>query len=91
MAEKKHSKSENLWRDLRAFAQQLGVEVRCEKLLRDIGYRVRSGSCSVYGKKVVLLDRNLPVRDRIDVLADELRENVPTNADVPADLRKLLN
>ena len=91
MAEKKHGKHEALWTELRGFAQQLGVEVRCEKLLGDTGYRVRSGSCSVHGKKVILLDRNLPVRDRIDVLAEELRENVPAKAELPPDLQKILN
>ena len=86
----KDNVQENLFRELRSFAAQCGVEVRCEKLPRDVGYRVRSGGCVVRGKKWVIVDRTLPARDRLDLLADELRESVGGELEIPASLQPFL-
>ena len=61
-----------LLEELKGAATRLGFEVREEKLLREVGYRVRSGSCRVRDKHVILLDRGLPVGAQIDILVDEL-------------------
>ncbi|MBI4514551.1 MAG: hypothetical protein HY699_01885 [Deltaproteobacteria bacterium] len=58
--------------ELKQLATQLGIEVREERLLREVGYRVRSGSCRVHEKNLILLDRGLPVTAQIDILANEL-------------------
>ncbi len=86
----KDNRQENLFRELRSFAEQCGIEVRCEKLPRDLGYRVRSGGCTVRGKKWVIVDRTLPARDRLDLLADEIRESVNGELEIPASLRPFL-
>lgn len=82
---------EGLFRELRGFAERCGVEVRCEKLSRDFGYRVRSGGCLVKGRKWVVVDRTLSVRDRLDLLADELKQSLEGNPEIPANLRALLD
>jgi len=64
-----------LLEELKAVAGRLGFEVREEKLLREVGYHVRSGSCRVRESHVILLDRNLPVTGQIDVLAEELAKH----------------
>ena len=61
-----------LLEELKAVATRLGFEVREEKLLREVGYRVRSGSCRVRETHVILLDRGLPPAPQIAVLVDEL-------------------
>lgn len=61
-----------LLEELKTVATHLGFEVREEKLLREVGYRVRSGSCRVREAHVILLDRGLPPAAQIDVLVDEL-------------------
>jgi hypothetical protein len=61
-----------LLEELKAAAQRLGLSVREEHLLREVGYRVRSGSCRVRDAQVIFLDRSLPVTAQIDVLVDEL-------------------
>jgi len=61
-----------LLEELKDAATRLGFEVREERLLREVGYRVRSGSCRVRDKHVILLDRGLPVGAQIDILVDEL-------------------
>jgi len=63
---------ESLLDELKAAAKTIGFEVRHEKLLREVGYRVRSGSCRVRGTRLLLLDRGLPAAAQIDVLVDEL-------------------
>lgn len=58
--------------ELKGVAAKLGLVVREEKLLREIGYRVRSGRCRVGEEQVIFLDRNTPPESQLDVLIDEL-------------------
>ncbi len=58
--------------ELKQLAERLGFEVREERLLREVGYRVRSGRCRVREKNLILIDRGLPVSAQIDILAGEL-------------------
>ena len=81
---------ERLFQELRDFAEQCGIKVRCEKLSRDLSYRVRSGSCTVNGRKWVIVDRTLPAADRLDFLADEIRESGKGGAEIPANLQPFL-
>ena len=66
------SDQQALLEELKTVAARLGFEVREEKLLREVGYRVRSGSCRVRETRVILLDRGLPPSAHIDVLAETL-------------------
>ncbi len=61
-----------LLEELKNAATRLGFEVREEKLLREVGYRVRSGSCRVRETQLIFLDRGLPPTAQIDILVDEL-------------------
>jgi hypothetical protein len=61
-----------LLEELKGLATRLGFDVRQEKLLREVGYRVRSGSCRVRDTRVILLDRALPNSAQIDILVEEL-------------------
>ncbi len=58
--------------ELKATATRLGFDVREEKLLREVGYRVRSGSCRLREKHVILLDRGLSASAQIEILVEEL-------------------
>jgi hypothetical protein len=86
----RQSKQEGLFKELKRFAEQSGFEVRCEKLLREVGYRVRSGSCSVNGRRWIILDRNLPPAERLDLLADAICDSVPETLTIPSNLQKYL-
>lgn len=59
-------------------AKQLNIEVRTEKLLREAGYRAKSGSCRVNGQEIILLDRDTGVAEQIEFLAAELAERQRT-------------
>lgn len=63
-----------LLEELKAVAEKLGLKVREERLLREVGYRVRSGSCRVRDQNVLFLDRGLPASTQIDILIEELAE-----------------
>jgi hypothetical protein len=79
-----------LCEELKEVARRLGVRVREETLLREVGYHVRSGACRVRGEDVIFLDRNLPPGDRVQVLLDELSgRDFETHYLTPA-LRRLL-
>ncbi len=60
--------------ELKGAAEKLGLKVREEKLLREVGYRVRSGRCRVGEEEVIFLDRNTPTDSQIDVLIEELAD-----------------
>jgi hypothetical protein len=55
-------------------AKRLNIHVRTEKLLREAGYRARSGSCRVRGQELILIDRDARIADQIEFLAAELAE-----------------
>jgi hypothetical protein len=66
------NKHEARLNDLIGAAKQMNIEVRSEKLLREVGYRVRSGRCRIKGQDLILLDRDAPISDQIEFLAAEL-------------------
>jgi hypothetical protein len=79
-----------LLEELKALAKQLGIRVREEKLLREVGYRVRGGSCRVHDQDMVFLDRDQPASERIEILVDELaRRNVDAEHLSPSVRRAL--
>ncbi|HEY2389433.1 MAG TPA: hypothetical protein VGK30_20965 [Candidatus Binatia bacterium] len=60
--------------ELKSAAQTLGFEVREEELLREVGYRPRSGVCRVGETRVILLDRRASGEERIEALCAVLAE-----------------
>lgn len=74
------TKRESRLQDLINAARQRNIEVRTEKLLREVGYRVRSGHCRVKGKELILLDRDASVSDQIEFLAMALAESIKERA-----------
>ena len=60
--------------DLTRAARELGFEVREEELLREVGYRPRSGVCRVGERDVILMDRKLSGPERVEVLCAALAD-----------------
>jgi hypothetical protein len=56
-------------------ARDRNIEVRTEKLLREVGYRVHSGRCRIDGREVILIDRDASVSDQIEFLSTALAES----------------
>lgn len=71
MAQVKHKQQLRL-QELIGAAKQMNIEVRTEKLLREIGYKPRSGRCRINGQEIILIDRDAPLSEQIEFLAAEL-------------------
>jgi hypothetical protein len=76
--------------ELKALAARVGFEVREEKLLREVGYQVRSGSCRVREQDLLFLDRDLPAASRMETLLDELARRDLREVYVSPELRRIL-
>ena len=72
MAATKKNKNEDALVELIAAAGRMNIEVRTEKLLREVGYHARSGGCSLKGRRILIVDRDAPLRDQIEFLTEEL-------------------
>ena len=83
-------RDEALCEELKEVARRLGVQVREETLLREVGYRVRSGGCRVRGEAVIFLDRTLTPGERLQVLLDELAGRDVERVYLSPALRRLL-
>ncbi len=72
MRHKVNAAAEAMLEELKGVARMLGFEVREEELLREVGYRARSGACRVGGTRVILLDRRAATDDRVEALCAAL-------------------
>ena len=85
------NKQEARLQELIAAAKALNLDVRTEKLLRETGYRARSGRCRVQGQELILIDRDVSIAEQIEFLAAELaalqQQNAPST-ETPAELTK---
>jgi hypothetical protein len=70
------NKQEARLQELILSAKRMNIHVRTEKLLREAGYRARSGRCRVRGQELILIDRDARIADQIEFLAAELAERV---------------
>jgi hypothetical protein len=64
-------KPEEVYRELRDIADKLGVGVE-EHNFRNAGIRVKSGSCVVHGKAMVIIDKHKSIGKKIRILASAL-------------------
>ena len=77
------NKNETLLQELITRAKRLGIEVRTEKLLREVGYRARSGRCRLKGQELIIIYRYSPLGDQVDFLATELSERGRGSSSLP--------
>ena len=73
MAQVKHKQQLRL-QELIGAAKQMNIEVRTEKLLREVGYRPRTGRCRINGQELILIDRDASLSDQIEFLSTLLAE-----------------
>jgi hypothetical protein len=77
------NKQEARLQELVLNAKRRNIHVRTEKLLREAGYRAKSGSCRVNGQEVILIDRDARISDQIEFLAGELAEREEPSSNLP--------
>jgi hypothetical protein len=74
MSDNKGTRLTRLADELAEAAKRLGLEVRREKILREVGYRARGGACRFREQNLIIIDRDMPPAEQVEVLADALRE-----------------
>jgi hypothetical protein len=73
MGEQKESRVLKLIDELCEAAERVGLTVRREKILREIGYRARGGACRLREQDLIILDRDQAPSDQLEILAEALR------------------
>jgi hypothetical protein len=61
-------KPDQTYQDLKELAEKLNVGVS-EQNFRSTGIKAKSGLCKVKGKNIILIDKQLSLQDKIEVLA----------------------
>ena len=82
------NKNEFLLQELIAKAKTQDIDVRTEKLLREVGYRVHSGRCRLKGQELIILDRDASLGDQVDFLAAELTKERPAATELTPDPKR---
>ena len=59
--------------ELATAAERVGMKVRRERLLREVGYRARGGACRFREKDLIIIDSAQPPAEQLEVLLDSLR------------------
>ena len=80
MGAPKKNRNETLLQELTQSAQQRNIEVRTEKLFREVGYHAKSGRCRLKGQDLIIIDRDTPVAEQVEFLASALEERDPKPA-----------
>lgn len=75
---------------LKEIGARIGLEVREERLVREVGYSVHSGRCRVKGVDVILLDRNVAIGERTDAMLESLAGCDLAEIYVEPELRQLI-
>lgn len=76
--------------ELKDVAESVGIQVRRERLKREVGYSVRSGLCRVKGEEVLLLEWDLSADLQVDLLVGVLAGRDLSAVNLTDDTRRLL-
>lgn len=74
MRASKKTKDDSALQELMTAAGRMNIEVRTERLLREVGYHARSGRCRLNGQDLIIIDRDAPLPDQVEFLTAELEE-----------------
>jgi hypothetical protein len=90
MGDNKGTRLLRLADELAEAARRVGLEVRREKIQREVGYRARGGACRFRDKNLVILDRDMPPGEQVEVLAEILRERALDDVYLSPAARRLV-
>src|SRR5208282_109988 len=63
----------SLVEELAQAAERVGLQVRRERLLREVGYRARGGACRLRERDLLIIDSAQPPAEQLEVLLEALR------------------
>jgi len=73
MSEQNNSRTERVLDELIEAAERVGLKVRRERIMREVGYRARGGVCRLRDNDMVILDRDQPPNDQLEIVAEALK------------------
>ena len=73
MAEHTNSRIEHVLDELIEAAERVGVKVRRERIMREVGYRARGGACRLRNDDMVIIDRDQPPHEQLEIVAEALK------------------
>jgi hypothetical protein len=76
--------------ELENAAEAVGIRVRRERLMREVGYHARSGLCRVGGEEILFLDHDLSPDDEIELLAVVLADRDISAVDMSPEALRLI-
>ena len=82
-------KESELLQHLEELAEKLHIKI-CSVHLKKDSYTTRSGLCKVRGRYKIIIDQNLHLSEKIDVLVDALQHFEVPAEDLHPTVRKLL-
>lgn len=68
----------------------VGIRVRRERLMREVGYHARSGLCRVEGEEILFLDPDLSPDDELELLVTTLSGRELDAVEISPEARRLL-
>ena len=82
-------KPEQIYQELKDLAEKLGIQVS-EQNFRTAGIVVKSGSCTVKGQRMFIMDKHKTIRKKIKILASHLAQIPHENVFIVPAVRELL-
>jgi hypothetical protein len=76
--------------ELENAVETVGIRVRRERLMREVGYHARSGLCRVEGEEILFVDHDLTPDDEIELLALTLSGRDLGAVEMSPEARRLL-
>jgi hypothetical protein len=73
MSEQNNSRTERVLDELIEAAERVGLKVRRERIMREVGYRARGGVCRLRNDDMVILDRDQPPNEQLEIVAEALK------------------
>jgi hypothetical protein len=83
-------KPDQIYQELNTIAEKIGIAVK-EHNFRTTGVPVKSGSCMVHGKPVIIIDKHKSLTKKIKILASELAKFPHDEVFAVPAVRELLN
>ena len=80
-------RDEEIMKALEEVAERLSVQVHYEEM-KAFEFRVQDGSCTVKGEPSIFIDRKRPLKEKISILARELKKFDLEDIYVPPLLRE---
>ena len=68
MSEQNNSRTERVLDELIEAAERVGLKVRRERIMREVGYRARGGACRLRDDDMVIIDRDQPPHEQLEIV-----------------------